>query len=65
MISKDGMAALRALHDCGVASARWDHPGYRNLRENGVVTHRAIDGGAKVSHRLNERGRAMAEELFK
>lgn len=64
MISAAGLRALRTLRDCGVASARWDHPGFRELRVAGLVTHKTIEGGAKVVHNLNDKGRALAQEQF-
>lgn len=64
MISEDGKQALRALHDLGVAKARWDHPGYRNLSVEGLVDHQSVEGGEKVVHRLNKRGHDIAKGMF-
>ncbi len=63
-MNPDMRAALRALWDCGAASARWDHPGYRWLRARKLVDWHATQGGAQATHRLNEKGRALAAQLF-
>ena len=60
----DMRAALRALWDCGSASAPWDHPGYRLLRHRGLVSFHAIKDGQQAAHRLNAKGREAARRLF-
>lgn len=62
-MTPEARAALKALSDCGAISARWEHPGYRELRHRGLVGFRAIEGGKLALHSLNEKGRAMIARL--
>lgn len=62
MLTADALAALRALRDLGVVRARWDHPGYRQLRERRLVTCELAD--QDFDYRLTPRGQAVAEETL-
>lgn len=65
MLTPAARAALRALWDCGTVRAPWTHPGYKALRDQRLATYRAVIGTNLATHRLNERGEAMARSLFK
>lgn len=57
-----GRLALRALRDCVVVRARWDHPGYREVRQARLAVMRHAEGN-DWDFRLTERGRRSAEQL--
>lgn len=62
MLTADGLAALRALHDLKVVRARWDHPGYAQLRERRLVSYKLAD--EDFDYRLTPRGEQLAEALL-
>lgn len=61
MLGPEAKLALRALRDCGVIRARWDHPGYRALRYHRFASYTPHPEG--FDYRLTPRGHAEAEKL--
>lgn len=62
MLTAGALAALRALRDLRVVGARWDHPGYRQLRERRLVSCTAAT--EDFDYRLTPRGEAFIEDTL-
>jgi hypothetical protein len=62
------MAALKALHDCGVVRSRIDHPGYLELWKAGLVITKTTPPDPSSCTRwdfsLNARGKVVANIKF-
>lgn len=56
---------MRALFDCGVVRARWNHPGYRQLRERGLASYKWTTGQTDPTYQLTPRGHNLAVDLFR
>jgi hypothetical protein len=65
MLTRDATLALQALWDCGVIAASWTHPGYRLLRDRRLALYHFDRASGLVEHRLTERGRQLAYDLFR
>lgn len=63
MIDAPTRAALRALRDCTVVRAGYDHPGYRSLRFLRLAV--CEPAGAEWDYRLTPRGVQLAKETFR
>jgi len=55
-LSPKGLAALKAIHDCGAIAARWNNTGYEELRLAGLVWSKPLGGGRYLHKRWSEKG---------
>ncbi len=62
-LSKNGLLALRALHDCKVVRAMWSNPGYEELSIGGLVD-RKNRLGSFYDYTLNDDGKTIAARKF-